>query len=71
MTRMCPPLDTTTLVLGCAALALATVACLKHLGLPMLGAKAGFQILAFVLPGMVVALLSTQAGVVALPTRLE
>ena len=44
---------------------------LKHLGLPMLGAKAGFQILAFVLPGMVVALLSTQAGVVALPTRLE
>jgi len=51
------PLDTSTLVLAGAAVVLAALAYLKDPGLPLLGAKNGFSMLAFVLPRMVVALL--------------
>src|SRR4030095_259971 len=51
------PLDTSTLVLAAVAVVLAVVAYLKDPGLPMLGARNGFAMLAFVLPRMVVALL--------------
>src|SRR3989442_15641875 len=51
------PLDVSTIVLAAAAVVLAGVAYLKDPGLPVLGAKAGFAMLAFVLPRMVVALL--------------
>ena len=57
MTRMRSPFDTSTLMLAAAALVLAVVAYLKDPGLPLLGAKSGFSMLAFVLPRMVVALL--------------
>ncbi len=57
MQRMRSPLDTATLVLAAIAVVLAGVAYLKDPGLPALGAKAGFAMLAFVLPRMVVALL--------------
>src|SRR5947199_344072 len=51
------PLDTSTIVLAAAAVVLAGLAYLKDPGLPLLGAKNGFSMLAFVLPRMVVALL--------------
>lgn len=51
------PLDTSTHVLAGAAVLLAVVAYLKDPGLPLLGAKNGFAMLAFVIPRMVVALL--------------
>src|SRR5712671_3380572 len=51
------PLDTSTIVLAGAAVVLAALAYLKDPGLPLLGAKNGFAMLAFVLPRMVVALL--------------
>lgn len=51
------PLDTSTIVLAGAAGVLAALAYLKDPGLPLLGAKNGFAMLAFVLPRMVVALL--------------
>jgi len=57
MQRMRSPLDTSTLLLAALALVLAAVAYLKDPGLPVLGAKAGLSMLAFVLPRMVVALL--------------
>jgi uncharacterized membrane protein YraQ (UPF0718 family) len=50
------PLDTSTLVLAGAAVLLGVVAYLKDPGLPLLGARNGFAMLAFVLPRMVVAL---------------
>jgi len=56
MQRMRSPLDTSTLLLAALALVLAAVAYLKDPGLPVLGAKAGLSMLAFVLPRMVVAL---------------
>src|SRR2546427_13249510 len=51
------PLDVSTIVLAAAAVVLAGIAYLKDPGLPLLGAKNGFSMLAFVLPRMVVALL--------------
>jgi hypothetical protein len=51
------PLDTSTLVLAGVAVVLAVVAYLKDAGLPLLGAKNGYAMLAFVIPRMVVALL--------------
>jgi uncharacterized protein len=51
------PLDVSTIVLAAAAVILAGIAYLKDPGLPLLGAKNGFSMLAFVLPRMVVALL--------------
>ena len=51
------PLDASTIVLAAAAVVLAGIAYLKDPGLPLLGAKNGFSMLAFVLPRMVVALL--------------
>src|SRR5438128_11253720 len=51
------PLDPSTIVLAAAAVVLAGIAYLKDPGLPLLGAKNGFSMLAFVLPRMVVALL--------------
>jgi len=51
------PLDTSTIVLAGAAVVLAALAYLKDPGMPLLGAKSGFAMLAFVLPRMVVALL--------------
>jgi uncharacterized membrane protein YraQ (UPF0718 family) len=51
------PLDTSTIVLAGAAVVLAALAYLKDPGLPLLGARNGFAMLAFVLPRMVVALL--------------
>src|SRR2546428_10957220 len=51
------PLDTSTIVLAAAAVVLAGLAYLKDPGLPLLGVKNGFSMLAFVLPRMVVALL--------------
>src|SRR3989454_12631493 len=57
MPRMRSPFDPSTLMLAAAALVLAVVAYLKDPGLPLLGAKSGFSMLAFVLPRMVVALL--------------
>jgi uncharacterized membrane protein YraQ (UPF0718 family) len=57
MQRMRSPLDTSTLLLAALALVLVALAYLKDPGLPLLGAKAGFSMLAFVLPRMVVALL--------------
>ena len=50
------PLDTSTLVLAGVAVVLAVVAYLKDPGLPMLGAKNGVAMLAFVIPRMVVAI---------------
>jgi uncharacterized membrane protein YraQ (UPF0718 family) len=51
------PLDVSTIVLAAAAVVLAGIAYLKDPGLPLLGAKNGFSMLAFVLPRMVAALL--------------
>ena len=62
MQRMRSPLDTSTLLLAAIALVLAAVAYLKDPGLPMLGAKAGVSMLAFVLPRMVVAGMVTPGG---------
>jgi len=59
------PLDTSTLVLAGVAVVLAVVAYLKDTGLPLLGAKNGFAMLAFVIPRMVVALLL--AGLMHVP----
>ncbi|PYM94013.1 MAG: hypothetical protein DME04_08820 [Candidatus Rokuibacteriota bacterium] len=57
MQRMRSPLDASTLLLAAIALVMAAAAYLKDPGLPVLGAKAGFSVLALVLPRMVVALL--------------
>jgi len=62
MQRMRSPLDTSTLLLAATALVLAAVAYLKDPGLPVLGAKAGVSMLAFVLPRMVVAGMVTPGG---------
>ena len=51
------PLDTSTLLLAAVAVVLAILAYLKDPGLPMVGAKNGVAMLAFVIPRMVVALL--------------
>ncbi len=51
------PLDTSTLVLAGVAVVLVVLAYLKDPGLPLLGAKNGFAMLAFLIPRMVVALL--------------
>ena len=47
------PLDTSTLVLAGVAVLLAVVAYLKDPGLPLLGARNGVAMLAFVIPRMV------------------
>ena len=57
MHRMRSPLDISTLLLAAIALVPGAAAYLKDPGLPVLGAKAGFSMVAFVLPRMVVALL--------------
>jgi len=54
---MWSPLDTSTLLLAPVAVALAILAYLKDPGLPMLGAKNGVAMLAFVIPRMVVAII--------------
>jgi uncharacterized membrane protein YraQ (UPF0718 family) len=54
---MRPVVDTSTLVLLALALALAAVAYLKDPGLPLVGAKNGVAMLAFILPRLVPALL--------------
>jgi len=51
------PLDTSTLLLAAVAVVLAIIAYLKDPGLPMLGAKNGVAMLAFVIPRMVVAII--------------
>jgi len=51
------PLDTSTLLLAAVAVVLAILAYLKDPGLPMLGAKNGVAMLAFVIPRMVVAII--------------
>jgi hypothetical protein len=51
------PLDTSTLLLAPVAVVLAILAYLKDPGLPMLGAKNGVAMLAFVIPRMVVAII--------------
>jgi len=51
------PVDTSTIVLAAAAVVLAGIAYLKDPSLPLIGAKNGFSMLAFVIPRMVVALL--------------
>lgn len=51
------PLDTSTLLLAAVAVVLAILAYLKDPGLPMLGAKNGVSMLAFVIPRMVVAII--------------
>jgi uncharacterized membrane protein YraQ (UPF0718 family) len=51
------PLDPSLLVLSLAAVVLAIVAYVKDPGLPWLGARNGFAMLAFVLPRLVPALL--------------
>jgi len=54
---MWSPLDTSTLLLAPVAVVLAILAYLKDPGLPMLGAKNGVAMLAFVIPRMVVAII--------------
>ena len=51
------PLDTSTLLLAAVAVVLAILAYLKDPGLPMVGAKNGVAMLAFVIPRMVVAII--------------
>ena len=54
---MWSPLDTSTLLLAPVAVVLAILAYLKDPGLPMVGAKNGVAMLAFVIPRMVVAII--------------
>ena len=54
---MRPAVDTSAIVLLVLALALAAVAYLKDPGLPLVGAKNGVAMLAFILPRLVPALL--------------
>jgi uncharacterized membrane protein YraQ (UPF0718 family) len=54
---MRPPSDLSVAVLAVTALAAAVVAYLRDPGLPMLGARTGFQMLWFILPRLVPALL--------------
>jgi uncharacterized membrane protein YraQ (UPF0718 family) len=54
---MRPPIDLSVVVLALAALALAVVAYVKDPGLPVLGARTGLQMLWFILPRLVPALI--------------
>jgi uncharacterized membrane protein YraQ (UPF0718 family) len=51
------PFDISTLVLALLAVLLAVIAYFKDPGLPLLGAKTGFSMLAFILPRLIPALI--------------
>jgi uncharacterized membrane protein YraQ (UPF0718 family) len=67
---MRPAFDLSTAVLLAAALVLAVVAYLKDPGLPWVGARTGFSMLAFILPRLVPALILAGLMQVLVPPEL-